>query len=562
MFHGELGQPHRSELPVEPASDRNTGPIGPVGESGQTDVEASPYHGDPPLRDTAQTKTLSTSTNQSGRSGSPTLLGTHVERRQEQYNQSKGIHSPQTPSSSNRTPTQADYADYFWRNSSPTAMRTEGGTSGDSQHAPGKDDIQQQSTFQPQQNDLHPAPILQPPAEEPLASVNRSSPNQGHSPIDPPRPQRESEESDGTFRTAMSGQRRNSSIGANSSHRNTFSEPRGQPDERLSKEAPYEVSYMRSPPTTSPASNIQDQPKERPFSFAQFSPSPALQPFKSYSRREPSVDSTGSRIDPSQDVPPSPMSSGQSITHTQINQTDRNNPSEHGTDRQMFPSNTQDSASPEYRPLSEPHQEPTLQDHPAYRQQQAPDESDEPFGQHYPAPVSRQDPVIPRSEATEFSLQGVGPPPAPRPRTNTSTSKRGSRSSAFFRSFKTPPTETSSPQLASENDVQDDNEKQVANKIRKSKSKRGSLFRSMTGAKASSGEDKPGETNKVEPSASTRDDADRPVEVVENDDSPTMAPSKHRNRLSRTATPKVEEQQREAPSKKKRFSAIGVSAVI
>ncbi|KAI4200388.1 MAG: hypothetical protein LQ348_001764 [Seirophora lacunosa] len=570
VLNGEQYQPHRSELPVEPASDRNTGPIRPIEESGQADVEASPYHVDPPLGDTAQTETLSTSINHSGRSGSPTLFGTHMDRRQEQYNQSKGIHSPHTPSSSNRTPTQADYADYFWRNSSPTAMRMEGGTSGNSQHAPGKDDIQQQSTFQPQQNDLHPAPILQPPEEEPLASVNRSSPNQGHFPIDPPRLQRGSEESDGTFRTAMSGQRRNSSIGANSSHRNTFSEPRGQPDEQLTKEAPYEVSYMRSPPTaTSPAANIQDQPKERPFSFAQFSPSPALQPLENYSRREPSVDSTGSRIDPSQDVPPSPMSSGQSITHTQINQTDRNNPSH--SDRPMFPSNTQDSASPEYRSLPQPHQEPTIQDHPAYRQEQAPDESDEPLGQHYPAPdesdeplgqhypapVSRQDPVIPRSEATEFSLQGVGPPPTPRPRTNTSTSKRGSRSSAFFRSFKTPPTETSSPQLASENDVQDDSEKQVANKIRKSKSKRGSLFRSITGAKASSGEDKLGEANKVESSVSTRDDADRPVEVVENDDSPTKAPSKHRNRLSRTATPKVEEQQWEAPSKKKRFSAIG-----
>ncbi|KAL9008994.1 MAG: hypothetical protein Q9173_005938 [Seirophora scorigena] len=557
MSDGEQGQPHRSKLPVEPASDRNTGPIRPIGESGQADAEASPYLGDPSLGDTAQAQSLSTSINQAGRSGSPTLFGTHMDQRQEQYNQSRAIHSPHTPSSSNRTPTQADYADYSLRNSSPTAMRMEGGTRGNSQHASGKDGIQQQSTFQQQRNDLHPAPILQPPEEEPLASANRSKPNQGHSPVDPPRLQRGSEESDGTFRTAMSGQRRNSSIGANSSHRNTFSEPQGQPDERLTKEAPYEESHMRSPPTTSPAANIQDQPKERPFSFAKFSPSPALQPLESYSRREPSVDSTGSRIDPSQDVPPSPMSSGQSITHTQINQTDRNNASQHKTDRQMFPSNRQDSASPEYRPLSQPHQEPTIQNHPAFRQEQAPDKNDKPLEQHYPAPVSRQDPVIPRSEATEFSLQGVGPPPAPRPRTNTSTSKRGSRSSAFFRSFKTPQTETSSPELASENNVQDDSEKQVANKIRKTKSKRGSLFRSITGAKSSSGEDKLEETNTGEPSASTRDDADRPAEVVENDDSPTKAPSKHRNRLSRTATPKVEEKQREAPSKKKRFSTIG-----
>ncbi|KAL8647552.1 MAG: hypothetical protein Q9210_005488 [Variospora velana] len=562
-FRAEQGQLQHTELPGERARDRSTGTTRATGESGQADVQASPYVGGPPPGDTTQTGTPAASSNQPGTSESPAQFGTHMDQRREQYDQSKSIHSPHTPSSSNRTPTQADYADYFRRDSFPTAMRPDRGTNGNGQHTAGEDNIQQQSMFRPQPNDRHPTPSLQskystqPLKEEHLPSANRMNLDESHSQIDPPVPQRGSEESDGTFRTATSGRPRNSSIGANSSRRHTSSEPQGQPEGRLTKEAPGAVSPLRSPSIVSPAANIRDQAKARPFSFVQFSSSPALQPLDNYSHRKPSVDSTSSRIDPSQDVPPSPMSSGQSITHTQTDYTDRKDSSHHGdTEREIFPNNRQDPVAPETRSFSQPYQEPAIQNHPTLRQEQALDNRDEIPEQCYPAPVSRPDHVVPRSDTTGFSLEGVGPPVA-RPRNSTSTSKRGSRSSAFFRSFKSPSAETSSPQLPNENEGHDDSEKQDTNRIRNSKSKRGSLFRSITGAKASSSEDKSGEMNKVEPDASSRNDPERTAELVESNESPAKGPSKYRNRLSRTATTKIEEQPREAPSKKKRFSAIG-----
>ncbi|KAL8987577.1 MAG: hypothetical protein Q9177_003226 [Variospora cf. flavescens] len=555
-LRGEQGQPQHTELPGERARDRSISTTRTTGESGQADVQASPYVGDLPPGDTAPTGTSAASSNQPGTSESPAQFGIHMDQRGAQYDQSMGIHTPHTPSGSNRTPTQTDYADYFRRDTSPTGMRLDRGTNGNSQNTAGKDNILQQSMFRPQPNDRHPTPSLQskhstqPSKEEPLPSANRMNLDESHSQIDPSVPQRGSEESDGTFRTATSGRPRNSSIGANSS------EPQGQPEGRLTKEAPGAVPPLRSSSIASPAANVRDQGKARPFSFVQFSPSPALKTLDSYSHREPSVDGTSSRIDTSQDAPPSPMSSGHSMTHTQLDHSNRKDSSHHDdTEREIFPNKRQDPVTPESRSFSQPNQEPTVENCPTLRQEQALDNRDEIPEQRYPAPVSRPDPVVPRSDTTEFSLEGVGPPVA-RPRNGTSTSKRGSRSSAFFRSFKGPSAETSSPQLPNENEGQDDSEKQDTNRIRKTKSKRGSLFRSITGGKASSSEDKMGEMKKVEPDASSRNNPERSVELVESNESPAKG-SKNRNRLSKTATAKIEEQPREAPSKKKRFSAIG-----
>ncbi|KAL9595640.1 MAG: hypothetical protein Q9219_006308 [cf. Caloplaca sp. 3 TL-2023] len=480
---------------------------------------------------------------------------------QQQADQARDVQSPQSLAGSNRTPTQADYMDYFRRGSSSAAIIPKGRAIGTDQRAPEGEpahepSLQSQRMLSNSPPTLESKYSLRAPQESPSNDAGQTDLDPRYGQTDQTAPQRGSEDSDGTFQTAESGPRTHSAQVSTESHRGTLDPHDTKLAERPMSETSSEVSPSSTPPVAVPAANMQDHTRTRPFSFVQFSKSPTLQPFEDFSHREPSIDSAASRIDTDQDVPPSPLSSRQSDRPSQLDQPEGNGPSRHGVNHDFNPATGQHLPGtgpnlPLQAPLGS-----NLKEQPTFYGRQRPLQGDE-------TPVPNKAPSIPYPEtvhphrnSTEYSLEGVGPPPVPRPRKSTSASKRGSRSSAFFKSFKTPPVETTSPQLSNEGD---DTGSQEQSKIRKSKSKRGSLFRSLTGAaKDGSNEGNLGEEgNKATHPAAVPRGSQPTGDIREKQESPSKPANKYRNRLSRAATAKLEEQQQPEPIKKKRFSAIG-----
>ncbi|KAL8727457.1 MAG: hypothetical protein Q9166_006045 [cf. Caloplaca sp. 2 TL-2023] len=492
--------------------------------------------------------------------------------------------NPETPTNTNRTPTQADYADYFRRGSSPTAIILQGQHIGRNQQTSDGEASTQRRLTEPREAQRDPLPTLQSrystktPRDVASADAKPTSPYRDQPLLDQENLQRGSEDSDGTFHTA------GSVVGADPRKTATGS-PQSVPDPEQTQSAESSVNRSSSggsssitPPVAKPAANIQDQPKSRPFSFIQFSQNSEPKPLEHYSHRRPSVDSLPGRIDPERDVPP-PISPQQSMIHEENDQSGRKSPIHHGVDHD-FVSNNGRPMSTSPRSFSRPFQESNLQDPPAFRREESPVRGEDLPAQHYPAPISRQDVPNPIQQATEYSLEGIGPPPAPqpepRPTESRSSSKRESRSSAFFRSFRSP-ADPASPPLAGERCAQDEIDSQGDPRIRKTKSKRGSLFRSLTGGSKSnrSEEVSPNQQNPTKSihakssempvaqgnsihSAKTQDHTQTANNDVERNVPPAKAPSKYRNRLSRTAASKEGvQQQSQEPGKKKRFSAIG-----
>ena len=503
---------------------------------------------------------------QSKASEVPSLYKAQVQQGQQQSDQSRRVQSPHSLTSSNRTPTQADYVDYFRRGSSPTAIIPRDSAVGNGQRD-FEDETAQKPSGKLQGTGLDSPPSLKSkysntaPREVPPIRANQMNFEPASSQSDQAMPQRGSEDSEGTFETAPTDNR---TYLANAASRNHPDVPGVDPRESTGDLGTDNSSDVSSPPVSStpvPAANIQDQTKARPFSFVQFSKSPVLRPFEDYARREPSIDSTASKIDPDQDVPPSPISSRQSVPHVQANQPGRRSPVHQGVGPEFVADNHQGYSSPRSQASVQPSQGSLVQERPAVRQEYSPKKEENMLEQHYQAPISRQDPVNPRKQATEYSLEGVGPPAVPQQTNSASTSKRGSRSSAFFRSFKNS-AETTSPQLSSDTNGQDDIDAQERSQVQNAKNKRGSLFRSLTGAaKTNSSGENSEKSSRVEQPVHVQGDPQSVVDTAVNNENSTKAPSKYRNRLSRTATAKIEEQQqqRQEPGKKNRLSAIGVS---
>ncbi|KAI4207759.1 MAG: hypothetical protein LQ346_000409 [Caloplaca aetnensis] len=493
--------------------------------------------------------------------GGPSMNRDLADQGREQYDQGRGVHSPDTPSSVNRTPTQADYTDYLRRGSSPSAK------------IPRENQTREDEAIQDPLPRLQPnGPVSPPPPQSKYSaqaqrgalwnSTKQLASDQNGAWVDQSALPRASDDPAGTYRIAESAWRGSSGTDATSSGPRAFGAVPGQPAESHSQGSTNNTLSSSPQSIPSPPADGREQSRARPFSFVRFSQSPALMPLEDYSHRQPSIDSTASKIDPSDDIPPSPMSTGHSVGHTEIDHSEKKDPVQDGTVDDVLPYNEHNLFSHEPPSLRQPYQT-SLEDQPAFRRDEAGllnKAANLPAG-HSQAPIPRQEAIVPGQEGSEYSPEGVRPP-LPRPRNSTSTSKRGSRSSAFFRSFKTTPNETSTPQLTTENDGQAEGQSQEHDDMRKSKSKRGSLFRSLTGGKA-----KPGEGNPAEPSndaqAAVVPDHPKPaVEPLEKPGDWAKGPSKYRNRLSRNATAKMEEQQRQEGSKKNRFSAIGVSEPI
>ncbi|KAI4194792.1 MAG: hypothetical protein LQ350_007562 [Teloschistes chrysophthalmus] len=465
--------------------------------------------------------------------------------------QVKETQIPQPSANSNRTPTQQDYADYIRRGSSPTVQIPEVKRMESDQKRSNRDNVIQQTVVPQYKSEPHSPPALRSKYSTQKSgegsSTNRNRVDNDH---DPPltgssRTTQGSEHSEGTFPTGGSAlnhqpaDRMGSDVG-----QSVPSQGREDSVEPSETESSSSGSIKATTPIAVPAANIHDQTRARPFSFIQFSQNTTPQPLEDYSHRRPSVDSTPSQLDSEQDVPPSPVSSRQSVVH-EPTQPQMSGPTAHRPDPPQ--------------PFSRPLQDSSLQGHPGFRQERNATAEENMPAQHYPTPIPRAETVTPRQQVTEYSLEGVGPPPVPRTTTNNTSpsSKRGSRSSAFFRSFKNP-TETAAPTTFVEKHRPNDDRHQGEPTIRNSKSKRGSLFRSLTkGSKASSSEDAGQRSQESPQPMNTQVNPAPTTDRVSRDEIPTSMPSKNPNRLSKTATAKETEQKPQEPGKKKRFSAIG-----
>ncbi|KAL8903470.1 MAG: hypothetical protein Q9207_003905 [Kuettlingeria erythrocarpa] len=523
-----------------------------------------------PFGDIDRSKMAAPPNNRLDTLGGPSVNRDPVDQGREQYDQGRGIHSPDTPSSVNRTPTQADYTDYLRRGSSPSAKIPREHKTSSEQRVPREDEAAQDRLPRLQPNQPVSPPLrrskysAQAQTGALLNGTKQLAPNQNGAWVDQSALPRASDDAPSTYRTAESARRGSSETGATSAHPSAFGAVPGQPGENDSKGSTNNTLPSSPQPIPNPPADSREQSRERPFSTVRFSHGPAFMPLEDYSHRQPSIDSTTGKIDPSEDVPPSPMSTGHSVGHAGIDQPEKRDPVQEGTVHvhEVLPYNRHDPSSHEAPSLRQPYQT-SLDDQPAFRRDEAGSLNKAahlPAG-HSQTPIPRQEAVVPSQEASEYSTEGVRPP-LPRPRNSTSTSKRGSRSSAFFRSFKTTPNDNSAPQLTTENDGRAEGQSQEHGDLRKSKSKRGSLFRSLTGGKAKPGEANPGEPSNDAQAAAVPDDPKPAVEPFEKPGDLAKGSSKYRNRLSRNATAKMEEQQRQEPSKKNRFSAIGVSAPI
>ncbi|KAL8870022.1 MAG: hypothetical protein Q9174_003834 [Haloplaca sp. 1 TL-2023] len=498
------------------------------------------------------------------------------------------LDSGQSPHSSvghNRTPTQADYADYFRRGSSPSVQVPKtSSASPDSRAVDAGDPIghsrfDQHLTTSQTENILRSKYSTQDREGIPLAGTGEVSPDQKPSSTTQGTDKRESIESRETFATAPSKvhKRPEESVGG-AAHDTSDEIEDSSIGESTEDGSSSNGSAKATTPVAVPAANIQDRPGGRPFSFIQFLQNPTPAPLEDYSYRKPSVDSNPGQIDPEQDAPPSPMSASQPVVPGQPREATAKNPVYRNVRHDFPPDNPRRFSGSPSRSFSRPFSDASLQGQATPRQERSvPEQEDMPV-QHYPAAIPRQEMVHPRQQANEYSLEGVGPPPVPRTATSRSTSKRGSRSSVFFRSFKSP-TESAAPALPGEGDDGNTAGMSEEPRIRKSKSRRSSLFRSLTkGSKASSTDDASQHQQKLpeNPQGLSVQSSPQPPPPpmpppdTERDDAPADLPSKYRNRLSKPTTgngveqkvtePKAPEQKAPEPAppgKKKRFSGLG-----
>lgn len=490
----------------------------------------------------------------------------------ESYVGTAGPQSPLSTASSNRTPTQSSFGRSQWLNE----IMPSGTSAGPPipQDSGLKEDSYGVESLPETHTDLEPA------MRENLRAVPKaqgeSSPVHGrkndldqvyseevsqeeqmnpHAELNGAASPRVSEDSEGTYQTADSGQ----------DPILQFMEPSTpKPSDISAQQAPLSNSSTRD---VSPLKHIPRQESDashplsthdqlRPFSFIEYNKAPSPRHSEDRSYRGPSLDNPS--IVPSQDRPPSPVSPQLSS----FNQPSQAVPVHYDVDHDFQPDSTHEfTTRPRPRSFSRPFQDPNLSDHPAFRQEnfQNPTGSTDPPSQYYPALLNRDEAMLPRQQNTEYSIAGVGPPAD---ETNVkSRSRRGSRSSAFFKRLSRPPSDEI-PAIPAYSDRQDV-EPPVKTPVNEEKKKRrASLFRTLTGRSGSDSTRRSKEKEVPLPSGS-RTDID--PQSDNNSSSPRERPGilvskevsvKTRTKLHRSSTSGTASQE---SGNKKRFSGIGVS---
>lgn len=307
------------------------------------------------------------------------------------------------------------------------------------------------------------------------------------------------------------------------------------------------VSYTPTDSTQAiPRQGTNNERPTRPFSFMETSDNEANQRPLEISQREPSVSSSDGRQ--FYDRPPSPVSPQRSIT------------------RGVSDLHEQGQYDP-HRSSSRPLQDPNISNHPAYRRVSQPRQDPHLSFEHYPGRTTREDARLPRQQTIDYSPEGVGPTPVSQPEPPPPRSRRGSRSSTFFRNLaksEEPPLPTNGldqVQFAAKSP----NQATAPNEGKRSK--RNSVFRTLTGR--SGGGDR--DSNRGSISEKTRV-IPQPKSPPRNDNPTIPAPPPPDNpRVESSTSSKLKSKtlQRASTSvvpgkkdggKKKRFSAIGVNS--
>lgn len=358
-----------------------------------------------------------------------------------------------------------------------------------------------------------------------------------------------------------------------------------------------EQKYIDSPPILGRASSnvppsvpptdagVSNQSAPRPFSFVHGTPNQSEQHSGQDSQRAPSIDSLPSQMHP--DRPPSPVSPQPSEVQETPAHRGRAGPVHHGIDHDFLPDGSQTSTpkrrsrsfsrlfknsdqSPvpseeqatserRSRSISLLFKNPELTDHPTYTRDALPAGGTDMPMHYYPEQISREDASIPRQQATEYQLEGVGPPAAQLVDTG-SRSRKNSKGSSFFKTSNSPVNEAAVTQSRTERQF-------VASPIQppiasQRKPKRASLFRSLTRQRSHDRDQ--GRENSSSSVSTSRGERSQRSGSGTSRDNDTSAPSKSesntsRNKLQRASTSGFQKQEQDG-GKKKRFSAMGVSS--
>ena len=498
-----------------------------------------------------------------------------IKRRESYSNTPAGLGSPQSVHSSNKTPTQADFTSVD--QNSQTGLSTTSRA--------------QNSHFQPEfpvrpRSAVSAADLAVNPKNEhrlPYESSQPGLPLQNRDLVQKP-VDNESDQIPYNYSHAPKDYE-------DSSITSQIEAPITQPGEQNSvnhpdiKRSPDGPLYADTAPKSLPAvENALYQGAPRPFSFMDNTPNESEQHSRHNSYRAPSIDSLPGQTRP--DRSPSPVSPQRSVVQEVANQRGRTGPVHYGTDHDFLPEDSQESTpkrrsrsfsrlfkksdteSPNRdeqstskrrsRSISRLFKNPDINDHPAYRQNALPTRGADMPLDYYPEQLNRGDAVIPRQQATEYQLEGVGPPPA-QPADNKSRSRSNSKGTSFFKTsssptkeLRTPPNGPKRQSVTSPIDLPT---------VSQEKTKRVSLLRSLTGQKGHDHDQSRDHSVPLLPVA--RDE--RPRQNVaaapreNNNGFPSRdESSKARNKLQRASTSGHQHQEQDG-GKKKRFSAMGVS---
>lgn len=300
-----------------------------------------------------------------------------------------------------------------------------------------------------------------------------------------------------------------------------------------------------------------------------------LRASQDYQRRGPSFDSMTSRI--VSDRPPSPLSPQLPFQPLHLGASQQRGrtviPVHHGIDHDFGTESETERArrrSPSFsRPFqtsrssedSRPFIEPDLQDHPAFRQSSEMVDGREAPTHFYPGQISREEALMPRQQASEYQLEGVGPPDLPPTSETSRRSRRGSRSSAFFKSLSgSAPKPDLTPLPTAPGSQPNASSVRPSTEADKN-GKRSSIFRPRVGLSGAANDRTPTKDFSTPRAATeTFTNAASAKQMQAHESSPSRAKQSSSSRLSKrlqrastSATPQQDS------GKKNRFSAIGVS---
>ena len=333
-------------------------------------------------------------------------------------------------------------------------------------------------------------------------------------------------------------------------------------------QAPTEINIPRRSETNQEGilQSPTNVPDARPVPLVRNPLNPQT-PSQDHSWRGPSIDSDLGRVN--LDHPPSPLTPRQPTNHG-APQTGRTGPIHYGIDHDFDRSNDVErcrsrstSYSGELQNIrrsqdSHPSLDPNILDHPAFR---AVAEGNGMPTQDYPTQFTREENTTPRQQRAGHVLMGGGPTIGRRSESK-SRSRRGSRSSAFFKAFTSPSKSDHFP-LSNAPDSQASSSPKNSPALGDRRSKRLSIFGSRSGNIGSGSGNSHSKENMAAWDASPQDSFTQVAHQVgpatprrvETDNPSKGVSSKWTKKLQRASTSAKPEPD---SGKKKRFSAIGV----